>query len=564
MCGLLGIISSSPLTEKEKEAFELGMLFTNFKRGPDSTGIVKMEGPNLDVNVVKGLGIITNVINRDILVEVNEPFFDKGKGLVKGKVYSLLGHGRKATQGNVDLSTAHPFTFGDVVGAHNGTIPLFKMKEFSGHSDTQLDIDSKILINEINEKNCDIPAVYEMIEGAAAVWCVNKKTKNIYLFRNSERSLFLIKHKKQNKWVFTSELWIAELAFDRLGIGNDWAWPEKEADASVGASKLLTFSYSQSNKVTLTTEVMKEKPKTFFPADYTSYQGGVTNGAGFSTANSKTKKKITKTEEIAVIGTQNPIPGRLQPALLRTVTTPNEGFIKANPYAFVWDHSLDMFVVMDTKTHLVYPELHQESIRGVEVDSAYCSSIEVSPLSPRVRWFSIPDTYKVSIPVPRLEKKDWIVCYLNRKGDNGFGEFQAMRLSKVKGQKVGPIHFNFRDNPHLTKYLVKEPSKPYTYYLTTEIFVQGEEKKPFDISNFVTYSIINKMPSEEEPNTSTHYTYMGVPLTYKEMKEVVEEVGKCPTCGALPKESEWKDLEFSDWETPICFCRNQNKQAMVY
>lgn len=557
MCGLFGIISSTPLTEKEKQAFELGLLCTNFKRGPDSTGILKITGDELDHEVHKSMGLITHAVNIDkmdvLLDQKQTPFFNHEKGgTVEGKVFAVLGHGRKATQGKVNIDNAHPFEFGNAIGAHNGTIPLFYMDGFAGKG--KLEIDSQILINEIDHLKFDVPAVYEKIDGAAAVWVFDKHTKNIHLFRNKDRSLYLIKHRKQNKWLFSSELWLAEMVFDRYGLWDDWEFTyEKDSEKELPTSTLHTFSFDQKNKVTLTTEVMKEKAVAPFQSS-TKY--GTTSGVGFKGAQKKEERKETSSAwKVKKTGSLAAPTANYKGSVRYIPLTDPSFFSKNKSHGYVWDDHMKVFVALNFDNGFVYPYHHFETHPGTLVEAHWTRKFITGEDTMILIYEPPPKLQSIKFSVPKLEKKDWIQCIWDSKGNNGRGEFKILRRSRKD------VLFNFEVHPYICEHVVKDPNHPFLYFVTRPVMRASENSEDFDIKDYYTYSEVIKAATNTK-NTTTggsvvtmapkKYKYQGLELTYLQFKEIIEAHGECVCCGHRPKEKDWDNLEFYSWDQLMC------------
>lgn len=96
---------------------------------------------------------------------------------------SLIGHTRKSTTGAITIENAHPFVYGDIVGAHNGIIhnhdDLNKAREAAGFK--KFEVDSQHIFAALDEKwdisNC---SGYGSIE-----WTEKKRPGEIFLCRLS-------------------------------------------------------------------------------------------------------------------------------------------------------------------------------------------------------------------------------------------------------------------------------------------------------------------------------------------------------------------------------------------
>jgi hypothetical protein len=130
----------------------------------------------------------------------------------------MIGHNRWATQGAVNLENAHPFSYGDIIGAHNGTVPEYTWKklEYGGKED----MDSKALLKSISE----IGARETMGQIASGAWCLiwyDEVYETINFLRNEERDLYLCTSGGGKNLWWASELGMLVWILARNGIKID-------------------------------------------------------------------------------------------------------------------------------------------------------------------------------------------------------------------------------------------------------------------------------------------------------------------------------------------------------
>jgi hypothetical protein len=149
----------------------------------------------------------------DLFYEHN--LWKKGRALTTKPVDVFLGHNRFATQGAIISDNAHPFEFENLVGAHNGTVSKWSMKDFQGYK--EFDIDSKIIYSHLSHTQ-NIEDVWKDADGALALSWWDKSKKQLNLIRNDQRPLFFC-YSKDNKQVFwASESWMLYIALMRQNI----------------------------------------------------------------------------------------------------------------------------------------------------------------------------------------------------------------------------------------------------------------------------------------------------------------------------------------------------------
>jgi len=177
MCGLLGY---SGKNNYNKDLIKI-LFILNQDRGYHSSGYfnnnkkIKWE----DRVFKKTGGVINQVLTNHDFKESN----------------LFIGHTRHATVGTVCIENTHPFMYGDVVGAHNGTLRNLDMllKTYNNmypnnaFNNYTIDVDSKIFPYYINTiGNLKILSDYE---GACALMWHVKDTNILNIYKDEERPL---------------------------------------------------------------------------------------------------------------------------------------------------------------------------------------------------------------------------------------------------------------------------------------------------------------------------------------------------------------------------------------
>ena len=157
-CGLIGYIGSEPFNVDKIKM----LMILNLERGTDSTGIWNQ-------------GKITKTINK-----CND-FLEKTP-IVAEKIF--IGHTRNKSIGCVTESQAHPFQYGDVIGAHNGTISNWTdLKDKYGFTYSDVSIDSQVVFKAIGDEK-DIDVLGMIRGGTAVVYVDNSIPDTLFCYRN--------------------------------------------------------------------------------------------------------------------------------------------------------------------------------------------------------------------------------------------------------------------------------------------------------------------------------------------------------------------------------------------
>ena len=207
MCGLCGIVSSSDIDTKSKEAFEI-LLDIGRYRGRDATGVSTYSRRTGEVVLGKCGG------TPDFLWKRYPQLLDNKKNTIKQNDLNwIMGHNRKATRGKLCEKNSHPFNCGSLVGSHNGSLPFHQenslksiLREKGKLDDVKGDTDSELLFMTLST-GASLKEIVEdrNVSGAMALtWWDTEPV--FYLYRNSERPLATMISKDGRTLVYSSEL----------------------------------------------------------------------------------------------------------------------------------------------------------------------------------------------------------------------------------------------------------------------------------------------------------------------------------------------------------------------
>lgn len=173
MCGIVGVISATVLTQTQQEHFSK-LLIMDQVRGFDSCGVI--------ADRFKGTDFIKSVYDPATFLA------DKKTQSVIGGARGLVGHNRAATRGSIRVQNAHPFNHGAVTLVHNGTLTYPQLPHAS-----QFEVDSESIAYNLSLVGPEGAAgVLEQISGAYALVWRDDRDGSWNLARNDDRFLHIM------------------------------------------------------------------------------------------------------------------------------------------------------------------------------------------------------------------------------------------------------------------------------------------------------------------------------------------------------------------------------------
>jgi len=190
VCGLVGIAGA---LGRDDEDVMKRMLMLDVFRGKHSTGLAGVRN-NGDVKIAK-------VADHPFTLFEMDRFKDACSGY---NSVAFLGHNRAATRGDVTGANAHPFQFGHIVGAHNGTLWHGCHKELNKLLDEEYPVDSQSIIAAIAEFG--IEEVVKILDGSYALTYFNLEEGTMNFIRNKDRPLWW-SASKDGKFIWWASEW---------------------------------------------------------------------------------------------------------------------------------------------------------------------------------------------------------------------------------------------------------------------------------------------------------------------------------------------------------------------
>jgi len=234
MCGLVGVVGND-ISYVSNKVFKQ-LLYIDALRGPHSTGIARNNAKN-NVSVYK------RALNSTDFLQL-----DTTKSFIGVDTDFLMGHNRYATQGEINDTNAHPFTYGNVTLCHNGT--LTDQSTLPDYKNFEVDSENIAYAMGLAENPKD---VVSKLVGAFALTWYNDYELKYYIVRNKERPMFIAKEKGKDLYYYASEEHMLHLVLSRNGI--------KYEINELPVGKLVSFDLSKSVTKLKFTDVKLAKPK---------------------------------------------------------------------------------------------------------------------------------------------------------------------------------------------------------------------------------------------------------------------------------------------------------------
>lgn len=181
MCGLVGVAGDLAFRD---EALMKKLLVFDYFRGPDSTGLATIKNDNT-AKIAKLASHPINLFNTITFKDVCNGVSAK----------AMIGHNRLATRGNINDINAHPYQYGHIIGAHNGTLEVRDKTMLEGKLDQKFDVDSQALYASIAEFGIEetIESLHEGRDSSSGAWALtwyDLDQGTINFLRNEHRPLW--------------------------------------------------------------------------------------------------------------------------------------------------------------------------------------------------------------------------------------------------------------------------------------------------------------------------------------------------------------------------------------
>lgn len=199
MCGLVGM--AGKLEFKDEKTMKRLLHFDYF-RGPDSTGLAALRKTG-DVKIAKIASHPFDLFDSKRFQETLSGFSS----------LAFIGHNRLATKGAVNSTNAHPYEYGHIVGAHNGTLDQSSWKDLEKAVGEETGVDSQAIFLAISKLG--IEETVKLLRGAWALTWIDTKEGTMNFLRNKERPLWYCYTEAFDKLFWASEYWMMQTAISQ-------------------------------------------------------------------------------------------------------------------------------------------------------------------------------------------------------------------------------------------------------------------------------------------------------------------------------------------------------------
>ena len=180
MCGIFGILSEKSNLTYAQEKFILDAIIAGQLRGEDGTGLLCINDSG-EADIYK-----RSIPGSDFLY--SRVGASAKRGLANAK--AVIGHNRKTTTGGNGHAACHPFSYGNLMGVHNGTFPHAVLERLKD-KDTKVRVDSAKFYSSLAKADDSIDVLKLLHAGSYALSWYDATQKELRFARNKDRPLWV-------------------------------------------------------------------------------------------------------------------------------------------------------------------------------------------------------------------------------------------------------------------------------------------------------------------------------------------------------------------------------------
>lgn len=273
MCGLVGIVGVNGTIDSQLMTLFGSLLYHDTVRGPQSTGMMwyydKPKKKRPTVVYTKAAMSGPEFLKSKKYLEVVEEVGNRNK---KGgrEIRAIFGHNRWATFGEVSDDHAHPFSVGNILCMHNGTL---QHADWDRTLKDKFKVDSHALTHMMNEDGAK--ETLGMMYGSYALMWFDMKHRQACIARNAQRPMAVarIAHGGKTYDVYASEVEMLDWILGRSRIFGKKM--DKQGAYEIAPDAMVKYSMASYK------QLENEKiPRIYRPAPQPTYhRGGYLDGS---------------------------------------------------------------------------------------------------------------------------------------------------------------------------------------------------------------------------------------------------------------------------------------------
>lgn len=203
MCGLVMLITKNVngFSVQQQDVFASLLYISGGFRGRDGVGVTVIDSLG-NVQLAKEACSVDHFLFTEEYSDLNSHAYKKG--------VAMIGHNRAATRGTISDRNSHPFVIDDkIVLVHNGTF-------YGDHKKIKdTEVDSEVIGHLLSEHDDPAEALKKVNAAYALMW-YNVDKKEIYVIRNSSRTLYFME--TATSYIYASEEVFLKFVIDKFNL----------------------------------------------------------------------------------------------------------------------------------------------------------------------------------------------------------------------------------------------------------------------------------------------------------------------------------------------------------
>lgn len=284
--------------EYKDEATLKRLLLLDYFRGTDSTGVAAIRKDN-NHKIAKIASHPIDLFDSKSYEALNHAYQTK----------AFIGHNRAATKGKVNGLNAHPYQYGHIIGAHNGTLETSSWRALNEVLDYETDVDSMAIFACIEK--IGIAETVKLLRGAWSLVWADLEQGTLNFLRNDQRPMWLAQTADHKKLIWASEWPMIQAACEMSPKADDYKMHFVGQYCYFYTEVDHLYSFDLETIDTESFGIIKgPKMEGLPPLPVVSYQGGAHGGGSPFTARNGNTGSTTRTTTTSR-GTESRVPAQM-------------------------------------------------------------------------------------------------------------------------------------------------------------------------------------------------------------------------------------------------------------